>query len=152
MVGITQEKQFISFISVAVPWKAKSRKILEHKFQRILSPMPLTLTEEPNFLRPCLSATFQRLSFFYLTMGWQISWNRQKKIIPYQSKNMRRLKSVQSLHYMYLFLLLPSQISLFRYSSSVHKNNWSSTEIQLHCCYSSYNKTSFCLYSHILKK
>ena len=37
---------------------------------------------------------------------------------------MRRLnlQSVQSLHYMQLFLLLPSQIALFRYSSSVYKN------------------------------
>ena len=105
----------------------------------------------------------------------------KNEIVIYHSKNMKRFKSqsVQVLHYRQQFLLLPSQIPLFRYSSSIYKIIWSfMLEIQLNftfllkknsnsqyiglqlpkrkcccCCYSSYNKwLSFVLYSHILKK
>ena len=61
--------------------------------------MPLTLTEEPNFLRPCLSATFQRL--FLLSNNGVANFLKQtKKNNPISEQKYEALKigSVTTLH------------------------------------------------------
>ena len=62
----------------ACPCYSKHGHFLLQKFRRIPSPMSLTLIKEINFWWPCLSVIFQILSCFYLTMGCQLSENRQK--------------------------------------------------------------------------